>query len=133
MAPQAPRPGSTPNSPAVVAREERRHKVAVVTLAGEEYRLHLADIGPEDNRISRKQTGFPISRFFEDFDSDSILAIVWMARRKAGETNLHYRQLEAQYSTTESITEAGWDFDVIEDGAIDVEVVDGDPLPSAEA
>lgn len=133
MAPIAPRPGSTPNSPAVREPQERAGRVAVISLAGDERRLHLADIGPEDNRICRRQTGFPIRRFFDDFDTDSILAIYWMARRKDGD-RIAYAQIEAQYPTTQAIEEAGWSFDIIEDGAIDAEVVDDDdPLPSAGA
>jgi hypothetical protein len=133
MAPIPPRPGSTPSSVAVQEREDRRRRIAVATLGADEYRLHLSDVGPEDNRICRKQTGLPFWAYFEDFGLDSLLVIVWMAQRKAGDRNLHYGKVEADYPTNESIAEAGWTLDIVDEDTIDVEVVGEDPLPSAGA
>lgn len=141
MAPKPPKPGNTPNSPAVKAKEERRRKVAVITLAGETYRLHLSDIGVQDDLICRKHTGFPFQEFRDNWSPTSILVFVWMARRKAGENNLPFAKVAADYLTDEAVHEAVTYGDIVDEddlidveGVIDVKEADGDdPLPSGEA
>lgn len=84
---KAPRPGQTPNS-------ETAQRVGLKIRLGDVSKiLHMNDLGPNDDLAARKQTGLPVTPFFEEdkFGADSLLIMWWMARRKDGEPNLRGR------------------------------------------
>lgn len=119
----APTPG--------VGRRQAVERTGVrITIGGESWILHTSDLGPQDDLMARKETGLPVTPFFgEDrFGMDSLLVMLWVARRKAGEQNLRFQQVIDQYPTYESINAAGLEVEAIED-VQDAEV-DADPLVS---
>jgi hypothetical protein len=124
MAPSAPRPGGR-------GRQAVERKALEITLNGETLTLNFADLGPEDDLASRKQTGLPISSFVqgESFGTDSFLVLWWMARRKAGERRLAFSKVLDEFPTFDAINAAEPKVEVLEDEA---EVDDSDPLPSGE-
>ena len=133
MAPIPPRPGSTPNTPAVKAREERRRRVALVEMMdGDVYQLHLADMGPTDDLICRRSTGFPFQEFLDRWSALSILVIVWFARRKAGESDLTFNKVAAGYDTDDSIYAAVARTDLVDEGDV-IEVGEAAPHPLPDA
>lgn len=132
----APRPG-------VVARRKKQRTAITITIEGDTRTLYLGDLGPQDDLIARKQTGFPVSPFVDDerFGADSLAVLWWMARRKNGERRLRFDEVAKDFP---GIVELGA---MLEDERIVVEVTeegegdgDGDvidveagpdPLPSA--
>lgn len=75
------------------------------------YVLDSDDLGPADERICRQETGFPLAHFLSQFGPDSIVACVWQARRKSGEPNLSYAQVEKRYPTYKSLDALDVEFD----------------------
>jgi hypothetical protein len=94
------------------------------------YTLHISDLGPHDDLVSRRETGLPVTPFFaeERFGMDSLLIMFWMARRKNGEDRLRFEQVVEEFPTYESISEADFKVEAIEE--IDGED-NSDPLSSA--
>ncbi len=90
----APKPGAR-------KKAEAQRVALKITLNGESRQLHMSDLGPAGDRVSRAQTGFPVMPYFngERFGSDSILVLWWMARRKAGEPDLRYDEVEKEFPT----------------------------------
>lgn len=145
MAPRAPRPGTTSNSP--TNRPKRRGWR--VTIRDQYWDLNFADLGAEDDYLVRRQVGVPLSVFLGggDFGIDTIAVIVWMSRRKAGEKRLNLQRVFDELPTKAEFDELAendeFSLDRLEDidddepdpGVIDVagEEVLPDPLPSAEA
>jgi len=128
---KAPRPGTTPTA----SKADDAKRVALqIRFDSETYLLHIDDIGPEDDRIARREIGHPITPLIDEgyeFGADSILDLVWLARRKAGETNLRYGALVQQYPSIRAIAAAEPEISAIEED--DGEVDGGDPLPSDAA
>lgn len=124
---KAPKPGQARREEE--ARAARRVAIRI-KLGGEEYVLHISDLGPQDDLVARKQVGLPVTPFFTEdrFGMDSLLMMYWMARRKGGETSLQFQAVLNEYPTYESVTEAGFEIEAIED---DGEGDPSDPLPSA--
>jgi hypothetical protein len=90
----APKPGAR-------RKAEAERSALKITLNGTTHMLHAADLGPADDRIARAQTGFPVSYYFnqERFGADSVLVLLWTARRKAGEADLRYDEVEKEFPT----------------------------------
>lgn len=125
----APRPGRARQEE---ARRQAERVAIRITLNGESYTLHIGDLGPQDDLVARKQVGLPVTPFFAEdrFGMDSLLIIYWMARRKSGESTLQFQAVLDEYPTYESVTNAGFQIEALED---DGEVDPGDPLPLAAA
>jgi hypothetical protein len=90
----APKPGA--------ARKAEAQRTALrIKLNGTTHVLHASDLGPADDRIARRETGFPVSYYFnqEKFGADSLLVLLWTARRKAGEADLLYAEVEKEFPT----------------------------------
>jgi hypothetical protein len=94
----APKPGAR-------KREEAKRATLRIALKGETRELHMSDLGPGDDRVSRAQTGFPVMPYFngERFGADSILVLWWMARRKSGEPDLRYAEVEAEFPSYDDL------------------------------
>lgn len=103
MAPRAPKPGSTPNA----VRKKSKRAGFRVTIGDAVYELRTADLGPGDDMMVRKITGYPLSQFLTagTFGLDSIAVIVWMARRKRGEKKLTLDRVYAEFPSFEEIDE----------------------------
>lgn len=129
---KAPTPGK---GPAAKAQEKEAERSAmVIRCRGNEYVLHVDDLGPQDDLLSRKQTGLPVTPFFEDekFGSDSLLIMYWMARRKSGEDRLRYQDVINEFPSYKSISEAKFEVEAVENVPDD----DGDdshPLDSDDS
>ena len=121
---KAPKPGSTPS--AQVDKDGKRTGL-IVKCGDKEYRLNPVDIGPRDDLMCRRETGFPVSPFFdsERFGTDSLLIIFWVARVKSGEKTLRFEDVLAQFPNMTSIEEAG--FEIVAE-----EEDEEDPLESEE-
>lgn len=119
----APKPG-------VGRRQEAKRAAVRVTVGDRAYTLHISDLGPHDDLVSRRETGLPVTPFFaeERFGMDSLLIMFWMARRKNGEDRLRFEQVVEEFPTYESISEADFKVEAIEE--IDGED-NSDPLSSA--
>lgn len=124
---KAPTPGRARQQE--VRRQAERVAIRI-TLKGSTYTLHVGDLGPQDDLVARKQVGLPVTPFFAEdrFGMDSLLIIYWMARRKNGEPNLLFQSILDEYPTYESVTDAGFKIEALED---DGEVDSEDPLPLA--
>ena len=101
-----------------------------ITVNGDERVLHLADLGPNDDLLARKETGLPVSQFVteDSFGLDSLAILWWVARRKNGEPRLKFREVLKTFPTMAEAADAV-DIEEIIDG--DDEVDEG-PLSSAE-
>lgn len=118
--------------PGVARREEqRRSAIKISTGDGREWTLHMADLGPNDDIIARKATGLPVTPYFmeERFGMDSLLVIMWIARRKSGEPNLRWDDVVAEFPSYESIGDANIEIEAVEDGDAPNEEGDVHPLP----
>lgn len=143
MAPRAPRPGTTPNS----VRKKAKRSGFRVTIGDAVYELRSADIGPGDDMLVRRITGYPLSQFLTagTFGLDSAAVIVWMARRKAGERKLSLQKVLDEMPSFEELDELAendeFEVEPIADfddapSSVDVLELEGeeivaDPLPSA--
>lgn len=83
--------------------EEQETYTVVITDGDKTYRLNTDSLGPADDLIARQQTGFPVSQFIQTGGNDSLVAMIWMARRKAGEPNLAFQQVLKHYPTNSSL------------------------------
>lgn len=119
---RAPRPGSTPSSRRTADRAAARRKAMLITYGDEQYVLAMADLGPEDDRLSRGATGFVVSELVREgkMGLDSLAVLVWTARRKAGYREV-YREFEQDFP---GYLDAA---DMMEDGRLAVREVDIDP------
>ena len=70
---------------------------------GRTYRLRSDELGPADDLVCRQQTGFPTSHFLENFSGDTLLVVIWLARRKAGEANLPFQKILARYPSNKDL------------------------------
>lgn len=100
-------------APSVAANERRRAKegtvrqgdrVVSIKFRGDVLRLSLFDLGPGDDEVSRRQAGFAISGQLMGIDADevgidTVLRILWFARRKNGERSLSWAELRSEYAT----------------------------------
>jgi hypothetical protein len=59
--------------------------------------LRFDELGPGDDLAARKQIGFPITAMLEHFGSDSVAALWWRARYKAGERKLLFKDAEREF------------------------------------
>ncbi len=93
--------------------------------------LTLGDLGPRDDLISKRETGYPVTGFFgfEQVTSLSVLILWWMARRHSGEPNLPWKKVEGAYRDNRRFAAAGFDLwiedpndEEADDPAPDVEV-----------
>lgn len=114
--------------------EERRSAIKISTADGRDWTLHMSDLGPNDDIMARKATGLPVTPYFMDdrFGMDSLLVIMWIARRKSGEPNLRWDDVVNEFPTYESIGTAGISIEAVEDGpqdAVQDEEVGVHPLP----
>jgi len=91
--------------------------------------LYLSDLGPQDDLVARKQTGFPVTPFLEQeaFGADSLLILWWMARRKDGEGDLRFDEVLAEFPSYQSLNDADFKVEAVEEDAVE----DAGPLPSA--
>lgn len=133
----APRPGS-------MTRKRSKRAGFRVTIGTDVWTLRTADIGPGDDFMVRRITGRPLSQYLtsDTFGLDSVAIIVWIARRKQGETKLTFQRVLDEMPSFEEIDELTendeFELEQLEDldadrgdAAVDVEEVAGDPLPSA--
>lgn len=119
----APKPGTT-------KKNETKRAGVRITISGNTWVLHMADLGPNDDLVARKETGLPVTPFFEEdrFGMDSLLIMYWMARRKSGENNLRYATVVEEFPTYQSVIDADILVEALES---DDETEDApDPLPS---
>lgn len=116
----APTPGRT-------RKEDVKRAGVRITIAENTYTLHMADLGPNDDLVARKETGLPVTPFFEEerFGMDSLMMMYWMARRKSGEPKLRYQAVVDEFPTYQSVMDAN-----IQVEAIEEDVAANDPLPS---
>jgi len=92
-------------------------RILRITVGGRAYELDVMQLGPGDDRITRAETGLPVSSIIESstFGADSLLMLFWLARRKAGETALRYTTVEAAYPTFAAIAAAGFELEEVVD------------------
>ncbi len=83
------------------ASPENSSGVTVITITDgtKKYELRSDELGPADDLVSRQQTGYPVAHFLEKFSSDSMVVVIWMARRKSGEPNLLFQSVLNQFPT----------------------------------
>lgn len=102
--PKAPRP-STPADP---NDDDRAGVVELHDVVDDvTWRVDLDELGPADDLICRKATGFPVSAFLNTsstgISADLVVVLVWLARRKAGEPRLLFHTVAAQYGNLRQI------------------------------
>ncbi len=121
----APTPGKTPNAAANAAKRTAMH----ISKGEETWTLNVDDLGPADDILSRKATGLPVTPFFEEdkFGADSLLILLWFARRKSGEPTLQWQAVLDEYPTYGAIADAEFDIKA------DEEADEDDPLASDES
>lgn len=73
--------------------------VITVIEDGKTYRLRSDELGPADDLACRQQIGYPAGHFLENFGGDSVLVVLWLARRKQGEPNLPFQKVLEKYPT----------------------------------
>lgn len=125
----APRPGNA-------AKQEARRTGLRITVDGETLVLYMADLGPNDDMVARKETGMPVSSFIgeDNFALDSVAILWWMACRKNGRPRLKFRDVVKTFPTYAQMQDMADDGRFSIDSLEDVEGEDGpDPLPSAAA
>lgn len=114
--------------------KKRKQRVGIqITLRGDTRVLHMADLGPQDDMVARKETGMPVSSFIgEDvFALDSVAILWWVACRKSGQPRLKFRDVLKEFPSYAELEDMGDSGDFAIDA---LEEEDGDhPLPSAEA
>lgn len=128
----APRPGA-------IERAQAAQAGFKITVDGETLTLRIGDLGPADRMACRAETAavfgtsIPLGDFLgEAFESDSIVVLWWLARRKNGARRLKLGNVLADFPSDldlgdrVSIEPLGDDTP----GADDDEDLD-DPLPSA--
>lgn len=122
----APRPGTTPSSAA------SKRKAIRIRYFGDEYVLDFGDLGPRDDIATRRATGMPVSSFVgrDVFAADSIAVLVWLARRKAGETETFDAFLSG-FPTMLGMAAAVESGDIVVTALEDDAEVDDDPLDHA--
>lgn len=120
--------------PGVGRRQQAERTGIRISVGGNTWVLHTSDLGPQDDLISRKETGLPVTPFFSEdrFGMDSLLIMFWVCRRKNGEPNLRFQQVLDEYPSYESIDQAGFKIEAIENVNELEEADAGDPLPFAE-
>lgn len=125
---------ATAPTPGVSRRSEAQRTALKIKCDDGEWTLHMSDLGPRDDIEARKATGLPVTPYFNDerFGMDSLLIIMWIARRKAGEPRLRFDDVMDEFPTYESLTEKHVEIEAVElDGDdTDDDGVDFDPLPS---
>jgi hypothetical protein len=91
-----------------------------MTIEGRTLVLDFRTLGPADDAISRAQTGVPISGIEMNIAAgkylmggDTLLIMWWMARRKAGEHNLSFAEVCAQYPTYDVLDNAAVTYDLV--------------------
>lgn len=116
--------------------KQRKQRTGLQITLGDDTRiLYMADLGPHDDMLARKETTMPVSSFVgEDvFALDSVAVLWWMACRKNGQPRLKFREVIKDfpsYAELAKMTDDGrFSIESIEDGD-DVEDVDH-PLPVA--
>lgn len=84
-----------------------------IRLDGSAYTLRAGEVNALDASMLRRATGLSVQGLFSaaatDPDIDVIAAVVWMARRQAGETTLMYETVARQVtydSDVEAVDEA---------------------------
>ncbi len=115
---KAPTPGVTRRIEIDQQVEAELSKRIRVTCAAENktHELEFGDLGPREDHITMRQTGFPVSAFF---DADrlsplSVLVIWWTMRRRNGEPNLPFSKVEAKYRDNRRFAAAGFEVVVID-------------------
>ena len=92
---KAPIPGSTPTA------EAERSRTFVITVKGERSVLRLADLGPRDDALVRRETkmagvekvslmGALAGLDEQTIGLDMVCLLWWLGRRKAGDTTQSY-------------------------------------------
>lgn len=94
--------------------EEQKHVTITITDGDKSYRLRSDELGPGDDLVARQQTGYPVGHFLENFSSDSMVVVIWMARRKSGEPNLGFQNVMSKYPTYASFSKL--DAEIVYDG-----------------
>lgn len=123
-------------TPGRAKQQEGQRKSIRITIGDETRVLHMADLGPNDDMVARKETTMPVSSFVgEDvFALDSVAILWWMAARKSGQPKLKFRTVLydfPSYAQLNELAEEGrFSVDAIEDGDEDGEG-EVHPLPSA--
>lgn len=117
--------------PGVGKRQERDRQGMRVTMGGRTLSLFLNDLGPQDDLVSRKETGFPVTPFFAEdrFGMDSLMIVYWMARRKNGEPTLKFQAVLDEFPNYESINQSDFKIESLEEVDETEEDVLQDPLP----
>lgn len=133
----AARPGTRPPGVDHEPPEGRKRKARpgfIIKMVDETWKLYIGDMGAEDRNFVRNQTGRSWGSYIEETDLDSVCVIWMMARRKAGERKLQWRQATKEFPSPDEIEDMGddFDFDWLEDLDADaVEEDDAHPLPNA--
>lgn len=126
---------ATAPTPGRAARKDAQRQAIKITIGDETRILYMADLGPNDDMVARKETTMPVSSFVgEDvFALDSVAILWWMAARKSGQPKLKFRTVLYDFPSYAELN------DLAEDGRFSVESIDSDddeegadhPLPSA--
>jgi hypothetical protein len=98
MPPKDKKLGSKP-----VDDDEAVKATLIVKDGDKEYRLHTDDFGPADTMACRQQTGLPVEHYMTNIGLDSMIVIIWVARRNSGEPNLAFQKVLSKYGTTEAV------------------------------
>lgn len=117
--------------PGVGKRQAAERSGMRITLGGQTYTLHIADLGPQDDLVARKETGLPVTPFFAEdrFGMDSLLIVYWMARRKSGEANLRFQQVLDEFPSYASISDSDFKLEALETVPEESGEDGADPLP----
>lgn len=96
---------------------EATGKAMQISVNGKEYVIDFAALGPGDDLESRRQTGIPVTPFFDEktIASDSMVILIWMARRKNGEPGLRFDRVLEEFPTYEHLAAANPKVVVVED------------------
>jgi|SRR5690606_40488046 hypothetical protein len=88
---------------AAVEPTDEKVTISIKDENGRQYRLSSDELGPADDLVCRQQLGFPAAHFLEHFSGDSLLVVMWLARRKTGEPNLPFQKVLSKYSTYQAL------------------------------
>jgi hypothetical protein len=126
----APTPGAKRTVGALDATLELR-------ILDHRYVLRMGDLSTNDHLEVRAQVpGRPaLMSLLQERGLDTLAVIVWLARRKAGERRLTFKQSSREFDLLMAGVTSGDDIELVEetDDGDDEEEVDADPLGSAGA
>ncbi len=122
---------ATAPTPGAARKRRERNKAFVIEVDGKPARLYPADLGPADaRRVRRLDLGYSLAQVMDSLtdvrqaDIDVVCLLWWLARVKAGETDLTFEQAESEFPSYEDLADRA-------EFSVELDDDDEDPTPEA--